>query len=453
MTDSHSSVREELLGLPDRRLMRHAIETRARAARRAAGIRPRCCSSRSRGSPRGGEQPAAELAVRLAAALQPDDLVGRFGGDVLVVVARDIADEGAAHALAARLAERELARSADGAPAPRHGRLHARARERPVGRRGRRARRRGAVRGEEQGQPRRARRRSGPSSSSREALVEAAFERSTVEDFDVYYQPIVDVRDGSIAAVEAILRWEHPDLGTIAPSEFLGDRRPARPDGDARALDDREGVRADHPLGRDARRPADAHVRQRRGRAGRRPGVRRGRRRRRSRATARWPTSSRSSSPRRRSRRSRRRASGGARRRADRADPRPRRARARRRRRPRARAGRDDQARPLARSRRTQLDEPSSPLRAAAQLARSLGLPCVAKGVETREQLQAVRDCGVPFAQGYLFTRPAERGGDRGARASASARSARCWRRRRCCSASSSTATEPAIELGAPAVP
>ena len=56
---------------------------------------------------------------------------------------------------------------------------------------------------------------------SREALVEAAFERSTVDDFDVYYQPIVDVRDGSIVAVEAILRWEHPDLGTIAPSEFL----------------------------------------------------------------------------------------------------------------------------------------------------------------------------------------------------------------------------------------
>ena len=41
-----------------------------------------------------------------------------------------------------------------------------------------------------------------------------------------------------------------------------------------------------------------------------------------------------------------------------------------------------------------------------AQLARSLDLPCVAKGVETREQLQAVRACGVPFAQGYLFTRP-----------------------------------------------
>ncbi len=113
----------------------------------------------------------------------------------------------------------------------------------------------------------------GPFERAASVLVEAAFERSTVEDFDVYYQPIVDVRDGSIAAVEAILRWEHPDLGTIAPSEFLGDRRPARSDGDARALDDREGVRADDPLGRDARRPADAHVRQRR--VGRRSPTRR----------------------------------------------------------------------------------------------------------------------------------------------------------------------------------
>ncbi len=57
--------------------------------------------------------------------------------------------------------------------------------------------------------------------SERSELVEAAFERSSVEDFDVYYQPIADLACGSVAAVEAILRWEHPDLGTIAPSEFL----------------------------------------------------------------------------------------------------------------------------------------------------------------------------------------------------------------------------------------
>ncbi|MEA2191416.1 MAG: diguanylate cyclase, partial [Solirubrobacteraceae bacterium] len=57
--------------------------------------------------------------------------------------------------------------------------------------------------------------------AGRDALVEAAFDCSSIEDFDVYYQPIADLGCGSVAAVEAILHWEHPDLGTIEPSEFL----------------------------------------------------------------------------------------------------------------------------------------------------------------------------------------------------------------------------------------
>ena len=39
-------------------------------------------------------------------------------------------------------------------------------------------------------------------------------------------------------------------------------------------------------------------------------------------------------------------------------------------------------------------------------LARELGLACVVEGVETAEQLQAVRELGGRFAQGYLFSRP-----------------------------------------------
>jgi len=36
----------------------------------------------------------------------------------------------------------------------------------------------------------------------------------------VHYQPIFD-RDGGLAGVEALLRWEHPDLGRVAPDEFV----------------------------------------------------------------------------------------------------------------------------------------------------------------------------------------------------------------------------------------
>jgi EAL domain-containing protein (putative c-di-GMP-specific phosphodiesterase class I) len=44
-------------------------------------------------------------------------------------------------------------------------------------------------------------------------------------------------------------------------------------------------------------------------------------------------------------------------------------------------------------------------------LADELGLAVVAEGVETHEQLEALRAMGCPFAQGYLFARarPAKR--------------------------------------------
>ncbi|MGP9820797.1 bifunctional diguanylate cyclase/phosphodiesterase [Salinarimonas sp. NSM] len=35
------------------------------------------------------------------------------------------------------------------------------------------------------------------------------------------YQPIVDVRDGRVTAVEALCRWTHPRLGTISPARFI----------------------------------------------------------------------------------------------------------------------------------------------------------------------------------------------------------------------------------------
>jgi EAL domain-containing protein (putative c-di-GMP-specific phosphodiesterase class I) len=35
------------------------------------------------------------------------------------------------------------------------------------------------------------------------------------------YQPVVSLRDHSIVSVEALVRWEHPERGVIAPSEFI----------------------------------------------------------------------------------------------------------------------------------------------------------------------------------------------------------------------------------------
>ena len=43
------------------------------------------------------------------------------------------------------------------------------------------------------------------------------------------------------------------------------------------------------------------------------------------------------------------------------------------------------------------------------ELARSMGVPVIAEGVETEEQLSRVREIGCEFAQGYFFSRPLPR--------------------------------------------
>lgn len=39
---------------------------------------------------------------------------------------------------------------------------------------------------------------------------------------DVFYQPKLNLRDDSLSAAEALVRWRHPELGMIAPGEFIG---------------------------------------------------------------------------------------------------------------------------------------------------------------------------------------------------------------------------------------
>lgn len=47
--------------------------------------------------------------------------------------------------------------------------------------------------------------------------------RASIEaqDFDLVYQPVVDIHDRKITAVEALLRWSSPTRGEVSPSEFI----------------------------------------------------------------------------------------------------------------------------------------------------------------------------------------------------------------------------------------
>jgi diguanylate cyclase (GGDEF)-like protein/PAS domain S-box-containing protein len=52
--------------------------------------------------------------------------------------------------------------------------------------------------------------------------LEAAMRQALENDeFELYYQPQVDVRDGRFVGVEALLRWNHPTRGLLAPGEFI----------------------------------------------------------------------------------------------------------------------------------------------------------------------------------------------------------------------------------------
>jgi diguanylate cyclase (GGDEF)-like protein len=39
--------------------------------------------------------------------------------------------------------------------------------------------------------------------------------------FEVYYQPVVDLRAEAVAGFEALLRWHHPDRGMVSPGQFV----------------------------------------------------------------------------------------------------------------------------------------------------------------------------------------------------------------------------------------
>jgi diguanylate cyclase (GGDEF)-like protein len=51
-----------------------------------------------------------------------------------------------------------------------------------------------------------------------ESALRRALER---EQFSLHYQPKIDMESRQITGVEALLRWDHPELGTVSPGQFI----------------------------------------------------------------------------------------------------------------------------------------------------------------------------------------------------------------------------------------
>lgn len=57
---------------------------------------------------------------------------------------------------------------------------------------------------------------------NREGLTEQALRRADLEgEFHVVFQPIVDIHRSQTVAFEALARWESPELGNVPPGEFI----------------------------------------------------------------------------------------------------------------------------------------------------------------------------------------------------------------------------------------
>ncbi|WP_439107153.1 EAL domain-containing protein [Congregibacter sp.] len=53
------------------------------------------------------------------------------------------------------------------------------------------------------------------------AFADVFAEAIDKREFELHYQPLVDIREGKIVGAEALLRWRHPERGLLFPDQFL----------------------------------------------------------------------------------------------------------------------------------------------------------------------------------------------------------------------------------------
>jgi predicted signal transduction protein with EAL and GGDEF domain len=183
-----------------------------------------------------GDQLLLDVSDRLQAALRTTDTLARFGdeeftlarfgGDEFVVLCEDLASEDAAVRIAERVQQAlvspfALARSDIVVTASIGIALASGADRDPDG----------LLRDADIAMYRAKQRGPGNWEIFDEALRNRALERAATErelrhaldteELRLHYQPIVALESGAMHAVEALVRWQHPERGLLAPGEFI----------------------------------------------------------------------------------------------------------------------------------------------------------------------------------------------------------------------------------------
>lgn len=174
-----------------------------------------------------GDKLLAAAAQRLVALLRPTDYVARFGGDEFVVLLHPARDERQVAAVAERIVAAFSSQFAigDGIHATVGASVGISMFPRDGGDAGTLIRNADmamyAGKNEGKGQYRFYDQSLSGSLRRRALLKQRLSEAIARDQFLLHYQPRVDPRTGALLSMEALLRWNHPEDGMVAPGEFI----------------------------------------------------------------------------------------------------------------------------------------------------------------------------------------------------------------------------------------